>query len=360
MRLLPCFALLALAAVTRAQDFDFQGIPADHAIVVASTSTRGLRISESPEARALKAKLEQFGAQQSKAQQEMAVALRAAAGIDLQSPDNHFAMGLTPLGEGRFVGGIILHVRHDSDKLAAYGAAQNIPTLSAGGLSGWRARELVGRLAFGGAEAQMAKTAIATAETSGDNEPVGVFDVDAETLIVAKPREAARMIALLKGQGASYVLTPQARAQAAKTGRPYAVVAMDAAKLPSSPAMAKSGLQDALMVIGEKGADQELKVTAVFADEAKATPYVRQAQGMLAMMPLMMASNPIRPQSAEDKEMKEIFREMLAGIGPIEHAGAEIGLSASWETARLCAMMGRLLELNAAKMGAAQAAEVGK
>lgn len=358
MRLLPCFALLALAAVTRAQDFDFQGIPADHAIVVASTSTRGLRISESPEARALKAKLEQFGAQQSKAQQEMAVALRAAAGIDLQSPDNHFAMGLTPLGEGRFVGGIILHVRHDSDKLAAYGAAQNIPTLSAGGLSGWRARELVG--SFGEAGGQMARTILATAETSGDNEPVGVFDVDAETLIVAKPREAARMIALLKGQGASYVLTPQARAQAAKTGRPYAVVAMDAAKLPSSPAMAKSGLQDALMVIGEKGADQELKVTAVFADEAKATPYVRQAQGMLAMMPLMMASNPIRPQSAEDKEMKEIFREMLAGIGPIEHAGAEIGLSATWETARLCAMMGRLLELNAAKMGAAQTAEVGK
>jgi len=358
MRLLPCFALLALAAVTRAQDFDFQGIPADHAIVVASTSTRGLRISESPEARALKAKLEQFGAQQSKAQQEMAVALRAAAGIDLQSSDNHFAMGLTPQPEGRFVGGIVLHVRHDSAKLAAYGAAKNIPALKAGGRSGWRARELVG--SFGEAGGQMARTILATAETSGDNEPVGVFDVDAGTLVVAKPSEAARMIALLKGQGASYALTPQSQAQAAKTGRPYAVVAMDAAKLPSSPAMAKSGLQAGLMVIGEKGADQELKVTALFADEAKATPYVRQAQGMLAMMPLMMASNPIRPQSAEDKEMKEIFREMLAGIGPIEHAGAEIGLSATWETARLCAMMGRLLELNAAKMGAAQAAEIGK
>jgi hypothetical protein len=358
MRLLPCFALLTLAATTQAQDFDFSGIPADHAIVVASTGTRGLRISESPEARALKAKLEQFGSSQSKAQQEMAAALRVAAGIDLQSPDNHFAMGLTPLGEGRFTGGMIFHVRHDSDKLAAYGTAQNIPILSAGGLSGWRARELVS--SFGGAGAQMAKTAIASAETSGDSEPVGVFDVDAETLIIAKPREAARMIALLKGQGVSYALTPQSKAQTAKTGRPYVIMAMNAAKLPPSPAMTKSGLQDALVVIGEDAADQVLKVTTGFADEAKATPYVRQAQGMLAMMPLMMAGNPIRPQSAEDKEMKEIFREMLAGVRPIEHSGAEIGLSASWETARLCTMMGRLLELNAAKMGAAQAAESGK
>jgi len=355
MRLLPCFALLALAVSTPAQDFDFSGIPADHAIVVASTSTRGLRIAESPEARALKAKLEQFGAQQSKAQQEMAAALRLAAGIDLESPDNHFTLGLTPLGDGKFIGGVVFHVRHDREKLAAHAAAQNIPTLSAGDASGWSAQDLLST--FGGAWGQTAKTMIGAVEAQAGGEAVGLFDIDAETLILASPKEAARMIALRKGQGSSYALPPQLKAQAAKTGRPYAIMAMNAAKLPASPGMAKSGLQDMLVVMGEDASDQVLKVSALFADEAKATPYAKQARGMIAMLAKPYKGNPTRPQTAEDKEMSAMIGEMLAGIRPVESNGQEITLNAAWETARFCTLLGRVLEINAAKSASLQAAQ---
>ena len=355
MRLLPCFALLALAAVTEAQVFDFRGIPAEHAIVIASSSTRGLRIAEAPEAKALKAKLEQLAAPQTKAQQEMAAALRLAAGIDLQSPDNHFSLGLTPLADGKFSAGAVFHVRHDREKLAAHAAALNIPTLSAGDTSGWGAQELLS--SFGGAWGQTAKTMIGAVEAKAGGEAVGIFDLDADTLILAAPGEAARMIALYKGQGGSYALPPQLKAQAAKTGRPYAIMALNATRLPASPGLTKSGLQDMLVAMGEDTTDQVLKVSALFADETKATPYAKQARGMIAMLPLMTAGNPTKPQSAEDKEMKAIVGEVLAGIRPVESTGQEITLNAAWETARFCTLLGRAMEINAAKSASLRTAQ---
>lgn len=83
----------------------------------------------------------------------------------------------------------------------------------------------------------------ATAAGAPATEPIGVFDLDDNTLVIAQPKEAARIIALLKGQGASYALHPSLRPQVNATGRPYAVVSVNAAKLPPSADLTNSGFK---------------------------------------------------------------------------------------------------------------------
>ncbi|MEY3130740.1 MAG: hypothetical protein RLY12_1112, partial [Verrucomicrobiota bacterium] len=52
MRLLSTLALLLTAPLLPAQDFDFKGVPADYAVTFATASSRGLKISDSPQAKA--------------------------------------------------------------------------------------------------------------------------------------------------------------------------------------------------------------------------------------------------------------------------------------------------------------------
>jgi hypothetical protein len=351
MRLLSCLALVLTSAVLPAQDFDFKGVPADYAIVFATASSRGLKISDSPEAKAFKARMEKAIAgldPSAKDSKEMQEAIKLATGIDLESPDNRLAGGVT-LGAGDDErGGLIIRARHDSKKLSAHAIAKKVSTVQAGATKGWNGQELLASL--GG---EFAKVANDFPTPGGmmrkPSEPIGVFDLDDNTLVIAQPKEAVRIIALLKGQGASYALSPALRPQVNATGRPYAVFAMNAAKLPASPELTDSGFQGAIFAMGENSGDQIMKISAYFTTKEKAAPMAMQAQGMLAMAPMMLAGDPTKPETAEDKAMKALAAEFLAGIQPVEAAGNQVTLTAKWETLKLFGMLEKIIAIGATK-----------
>lgn len=352
MRLLSALALLLTAALLPAQDFDFKGVPADYAVTFATASSRGLKISDSPQAKAFKARLEKLVAGIDKNGQDgkaMQAAIKNATGVDLESPDNRFAGGFSMTKEGSFTGGFIIRARHDSAKLTAHASSKNVPSLRAGAVKGWKLKELINSL---GDELTQATSnfAIPAGEAAGDTEDFGVFDVDNDTLVIAQPKEAARIIGLLKGQGASYALTAAQRSAVAATGRPYAVVSVNAAKLPASAELANSGFVSGLFAMGEKGSDQVIKVSTTFTSKEKAAPLAMQAQGMLAMAPMMLAGDPSKPETAEEKEMKALAREFLAGIQPVEASGNQVTLTAKWETQKLYAIVEKLVAIGTAKM----------
>ena len=352
MRLLSALALLLTAPLLPAQDFDFKGVPADYAVTFATASSRGLKISDSPQAKAFKARLEKLVAGIDKSGQDgkaMQAAIKNATGVDLESPDNRFAGGFSMTKEGSFTGGFIIRARHDSAKLTAHASSKNVPSLRAGAFKGWKLKELINSL---GDELTQATSnfAIPAGEAAGDTEDFGVFDVDNDTLVIAQPKEAARIIGLLKGQGASYALTAAQRSAVAATGRPYAVVSVNAAKLPASAELANSGFVSGLFAMGEKGSDQVIKVSTTFTSKEKAAPLAMQAQGMLAMAPMMLAGDPSKPETAEEKEMKALAREFLAGIQPVEASGNQVTLTAKWETQKLYAIVEKLVAIGTAKM----------
>ncbi|MFN5057759.1 MAG: hypothetical protein ACK47U_06175, partial [Verrucomicrobiota bacterium] len=141
MRFLSTLALLLTATLLPAQDFDFKGVPADYAVTFATASSRGLKISDSPQAKAFKARLEKLVAGIDKSVQDgkaMQAALKNATGVDLESPDNRFAGGFSMTQDGSFTGGLIVRARHDSAKLAAHAKAKNVPSLQAGAIKGWK------------------------------------------------------------------------------------------------------------------------------------------------------------------------------------------------------------------------------
>lgn len=351
MRLLSCLALVLTSAVLPAQDFDFKGVPADYAIVFATASSRGLKISDSPEAKAFKARMEKAVAgldPSAKDSKEMQEAIKLATGIDLESPDNRLAGGVS-LGAGDDErGGLIIRARHDSKKLSAHAIAKKVSTVQAGATKGWNGQELLASL--GG---EFAKVANDFPTPGGmmrkPSEPIGVFDLDDNTLVIAQPKEAVRIIALLKGQGASYALSPALRPQVNATGRPYAVFAMNAAKLPATPELTDSGFQGAVFAMGENSGDQIMKISAFFTTKEKAAPMAMQAQGMLAMAPMMLAGDPTKPETAEDKAMKALAAEFLAGIQPVEAAGNQVTLTAKWETLKLFGMLEKIIAIGATK-----------
>ncbi len=351
MRLLSCLALVLTSAVLPAQDFDFKGVPADYAIVFATASSRGLKISDSPEAKAFKARMEKAVAgldPSAKDSKEMQEAIKLATGIDLESPDNRLAGGVS-LGAGDDErGGLIIRARHDSKKLSAHAIAKKVSTVQAGATKGWNGQELLASL--GG---EFAKVANDFPTPGGmmrkPSEPIGVFDLDDNTLVIAQPKEAVRIIALLKGQGASYALSPALRPQVNATGRPYAVFAMNAAKLPATPELTDSGFQGAVFAMGENSGDQIMKISAFFTTKEKAAPMAMQAQGMLAMAPMMLAGDPTKPETAEDKAMKALAAEFLAGIQPVEAAGNQVTLTAKWETLKLFGMIEKIVAIGATK-----------
>ncbi len=351
MRLLSCLALVLTSAVLPAQDFDFKGVPADYAIVFATASSRGLKISDSPEAKAFKARMEKAVAgldPSAKDSKEMQEAIKLATGIDLESPDNRLAGGVS-LGAGDDErGGLIIRARHDSKKLSAHAIAKKVSTVQAGATKGWNGQELLASL--GG---EFAKVANDFPTPGGmmrkPSEPIGVFDLDDNTLVIAQPKEAVRIIALLKGQGASYALSPALRPQVNATGRPYAVFAMNAAKLPATPELTDSGFQGAVFAMGENNSDQIMKISAYFTTKEKAAPMAMQAQSMLAMAPMMLAGDPTKPETAEDKAMKALAAEFLAGIQPVEAAGNQVTLTAKWETLKLFGMIEKIVAIGATK-----------
>jgi hypothetical protein len=351
MRLLSTLALILTSALLSAQDFDFKGVPAEYAVTFATASSRGLKISDSPQAKAFKERIEKIVAGLDKSGQDskqMQAAIKNATGLDLESSDNRFAGGFSLSKDGAFTGGLIIRARHDSAKLAGHAAAKNVPSLRAGAAKGWKAQELIASLSD--ELGQAASNFPAPGQDSAENkEDIGVFDVDNDTLVVAQPKEAARIIGLLKGQGASYALPAAQRSALSAAGRPYAVVSVNAAKLPATPELAESGFVAGLFAMGEKGNDQVMKLSAVFTSKEKAAPLAMQAQGMLAMAPMMLAGDPTKTETAEEKEMKALAGEFLAGIQPVEASGNQVTLTAKWDTLKLYGMMEKLVAIGAAK-----------
>jgi hypothetical protein len=349
MRFLSTLALLLTATLLPAQDFDFKGVPADYAVTFATASSRGLKISDSPQAKAFKARLEKIVAGLDKSGQDskqMQAAIKNATGLDLESSDNRFAGGFSLSKEGSFTGGLIVRARHDSAKLAAHAKAKNVPSLQAGALKGWKVQELIASLSD---ELAQAANSFPTppGEAAGTTEDFGVFDVDNDTMVIAQPKEAARIIGLLKGQGSSYALPAAQRSAVAATGQAYAVVSVNAAKLPASAELAQSGFVSGLFAMGEKGNEQVMKVNAVFKE--KAAPMAMQAQGMLAMAPMMLAGDPTKTETAEEKEMKALAGEFLAGIQPVEASGNQVTLTAKWDTLKLYGIIEKIVAIGAAK-----------
>jgi hypothetical protein len=362
MRFLSTLALLLTAPLLPAQDFDFKGVPADYAVTFATASSRGLKISDSPQAKAFKARLEKLVAGLDKSGQDgkaMQAALKNATGVDLESPDNRFAGGFS-MGPGdHFTGALIIRARHDSNRLSAHAAAKKVKPLSAGGAKGWNAQELFASLSDDFAQAANSLP-LPPQEPGAEEEPIGLFDVDNGTLVIAQPKEAARIIGLLKGQGASYALPAAQRSAVAATGQAYAVVSVNAAKLPASAELAQSGFVSGLFAMGEKGSDQVMKISTTFTSKEKAAPLAMQAQGMLAMAPMMLAGDPSKPETAEEKEMKALAGEFLAGIQPVEASGNQVTLTAKWDTLKLYGMMEKIVAIGATKMKEMPAPAVGK
>ncbi|MFZ9399913.1 MAG: hypothetical protein ACO29H_04215 [Opitutales bacterium] len=351
MRLLSCLALVISSTLLPAQDFDFKGVPADYAVTFATASTRGLKISDSSEAKAFKERLEKLVAEFDKSGQDgkaVQAAIKNATGFDLESGDNRFTGGFSVTQAGAFNGGLIIRGRHDSAKLAAHAAGKNVPSLRAGATKGWKAQELIASLSEDLAQAANNFPTPPQGEAPG-SEDVGVFDIDNDTLVVAQPKEAARIIGLLKGQGASFALPATQRSAAAATGRPYAVISVNAAKLPATPELTESGFVGGLFAMGEKGNDQIMKVNTTFITKEKAAPLAMQAQGMLAMAPMMLAGDPTKPETAEEKEMKALAGEFLAGIQPVEASGNQVTLTAKWDTLKLFGMIEKIVAIGAAK-----------
>ena len=228
MRFLSALALLLTAAVLPAQDFDFKGVPADYAVTFATASSRGLKIGDSPQAKAFKARLEKLVAGIDKSGQDskaMQAAIVKATGLDLESPDNRYAGGFSMTKDGSFTGGLIVRARHDSAKLAAHAKAKNVPSLQAGAAKGWKIKELIASLSD---ELAQAANSFPTppGEAGSATEEFGVFDVDNDTMVIAQPKEAARIIGLFKGQGSSYAL-PAAQRSAVAGPPNFLIIAVD-------------------------------------------------------------------------------------------------------------------------------------
>ena len=354
MRLLSALALL-VTAVLPAQDFDFKGVPADYAVAFATASSRGLKISDSPAAKAFKARLEKLAAGLDKGGKDgkaIQAAIKNVTGLDFESSDNRFAGGFSVSKEGEFTGGFIVRARHDSAKLAAHARAKQVPALQAGATPGWKIQELVASLSD---ELAQAAKDFPTPPTdgAGAGESFGIFDVNTDTLVIAQPKEAARIIGLLKGQGTSFSLPAAQRTIADTTGRPYVLLSVNAANLPATPELAQSGFVSGLFAIGENNSDQVMKVNATFSSKEKAAPLAMQAQGTLAMAPMMLAGDPNKPETAEEKETKALGREFFAGIQPVDLSGNQVTLTGKWDTLKLLGMIEKFVAIGAAKAKAA-------
>lgn len=321
-------ALLCCAALPAAA-FDFKGVPPEASLVFATESTAGLAISNSPGMQALKARM-----QKSQAAEiggfDVEKAVKEATGLDLSSPDISFAGGL--LGgfsdEPDFV--LIVRGAYDQTRLASYCASKGVKSVQAGTVKGWDLPGLVN--SFG----------------PGSPEPVApgspaLFAYDSGTLVMTNPANVAKVFAALKGTGRSFTPGPESAGASSQVGKGYFFMAANSSLMPPTPDD-QSGFKAMHAAMGEKGDAQVMKFEVLFASPEKAAPFAMQAQGMVAMMPLMMAGDPTAPQSPADKAKAKLAGDLIAGIAPVEHRGDRVIFTASWSTERLLTMLNQLID----------------
>ncbi len=279
MRLLASF--LTLAALPAAA-FNFKGVPADAAMVFATQSTADLAIGKSPAAQALKSRMQNSGLS-GLAGLDLEKEIKDATGLDLSSPDIAFAGGMygALASNPDFV--VIIRGRYDRGRLDSYCATKGVRAAQAGGLKGWDLPDLVNALGRSGPSDRR------------ENDSPAVFPYDASTLVLVKPSRSAAVFAALKGSAPSFKPGADASGTAAAVGKGYLYLSADKSLMPAEP-NDQSGFNGLAAAMGEKGDSQVMKLEVRFTGPDKAAPFAMQAQGMVAMLPLMVAGDPTAPK----------------------------------------------------------------
>ena len=326
-------SLLCLVALPAAA-FDFKGIPADASLVFATQSTTGLSITNSPGMQALKARLQKEQAAEI-AGFDIEKAVKDATGMDLSSPDISFAGGLFGSIQRPevdmapdFV--VIIRGAHDPGRLASYCSSKGVRSVQAGAAKGWDLPGLVNSFGPGSPE-------------PANPESPAIFSYDSRTLVMTKPANVGKVFAALKGAGRSFSPGPDSSTTAGQVGKGYFFMAADSSLMPAAPDD-DTGFKSLHAAMGEKGDAQVMKFEVVFVSPEKAAPFAMQAQGMVAMMPLMVAGDPTAPKSPAEKAQAKLAGDLISGIAPVEHKGDRVIFTASWSTERLLTMANQLMD----------------
>ncbi len=349
MRLLLASLLATAGAALPAQQFDTRGIPADAAIVLVTAPTAGLQINSSPAMKALRERAEKISLKAAAAgpagQPNYDKIMREEFGIDANDPKNSFALGLNIAnganGAPDFSGAAILHIKVDPKKVEAFGKKRGIATLTAGGKTGWNALQFFAAVAEPKSQPQA---------DGPDSFQLGLFVVDATTVAIVQPKDAAQCFASLAGKTPSYALSAAHKTFAAETGKAYGFFAVNLARLPSTPELEQTGLASAAMAFGEKGPNQVYKIAANFTSAEKAKATGQQIQGFLAAAPLLLAIDPAEP--AEQQAIKKMGAELVAGIQPVSVNGNQASLTISLETEKLMGMVAQIMDIAEKQMEA--------
>lgn len=339
MRLLLASLLTATSAALPAQQFDTRGIPADAAIVVLTAPSTGLQINNSPEMKALRERMEKLSAKASKGavQPNYEKILQEELGFNTNDTNNAFAVGVNVAmganGQPAFSGAAILHVKIDPKKVEAFAKKRSVAALTAGGKSGWNAMQFVAAIVD------------PKGQTTADEESfqIGLFVIDASTVAIVQPKDAAACFASLAGKAPSYALNPAQKAFAAETGKAYGFFAVNMARLPSTPELEQAGLANAMMAFGEKGPNQVYQIAANFTSAEKAKTTGQQIQGFLAAAPLLLAIDPAEP--VEQQALKKMGGEIVSAIQPVKVEGTRASLVVSMETSKLIGMVSQMFDL---------------
>ena len=345
MRLILASLLTTVGAVLPAQQFDTRGIPADAAIVLVTAPTTGLKINSSPAMKALRERLEKIAAKADKNSPKFDKILREEFGVDTNDTNSSFALGLNIAnganGTPDFSGAAVIRMKVDPKKVEAFGKKRGIATFTAGGKTGWNALQFFGALGDPGAQAQ---------PDGPDSFQLGLFVVDASTIVIAQPKDAAACFASLAGKTAPYALNAAQKTFVADTGRSYGFFAVNLARLPSNPELEQTGLANAMMAFGEKGPNQVYKIAANFTTAEKAKTTGQQIQGFLAAAPLLLAIDPAEP--AEQQALKKVGTELVSAIQPVKVEGNQAAMTISFETEKLIGMIAQLMDIAEKQMEA--------
>lgn len=340
MRLLLASLLTATSAALPAQQFDTRGLPADAAIVLVTAPTTGLQINSSPAMKALRARMEKLTAKasQGKAQPNYEKILREELGFDPNDTNSSFALGVNIAnganGAPDFSGAAVLHVKVDPKKVEAFAKKRGVAALAAGGKNGWNAVQFFGAIADPKSQPQA---------DGPDSFQLGLFVVDAATVVIVQPKDAAACFASLAGKTPAYALNAAQKTFAAETGKTYGFFAVNMARLPSTPELEQAGLANAMMAFGEKGPAQVYQIAANFTSAEKAKTTGQQIQGFLAAAPLLLAIDPAEP--VEQQVMKKLGTEIVSSIQPVKVNGNQAALTISLETEKLIGMVSQVLDI---------------
>lgn len=328
MRLLAA-SVLTLAPLA-ASAFDFRGVPASAALVFATDSTADLAISKSPAAQALKSRM-QASPLAGMAGFDIQKEVRDAVGLDLSSPDISFAGGMygTLASVPDFV--LIIRGQYDRARLDSFCSGKGVKAAQAEGYRGWELPDLFNALGGSGSAKEV------------QLDPPSVFPYDARTLVLVKPSRAAAVFAALKGSAPSFAPPSHAAGATQSVGKGYFFLSADKSFMPPEPDD-QTGFRTLTAAMGELGDTQKMLLEVGFSGADKAAPFAAQSQGMVAMMPLMLAGDPTVPKSPADQAKAKLLSDFLSGIGPVEHKGDRVIFSASWSTERMLTMLNQLMD----------------